>query len=67
MKRLIFIFYTSCFLTGAQNSTEFDKGNALYNEGNYKAAIQAYEVILENGFALCRTVLQFGELLLQTK
>ena len=49
MKRLIFIFYTCCFLTGAQNNTEFDKGNALYNEGNYKAAIQAYEVILEKG------------------
>jgi tetratricopeptide (TPR) repeat protein len=36
-------------LAGAQNNPEFDKGNALYNDGDYKAAIQAYEVILEKG------------------
>ena len=44
------MFFTCCFLTGAQNNPEFDNGNALYNNGNYEAAIQAYEVILEKGF-----------------
>lgn len=44
MKNLVFIFLLVSQVFLAQNS--FEKGNALYQKGNYAAAITAYESIL---------------------
>jgi len=41
----IFLFLSQAFL--AQNS--FDKGNALYQKGQYQEAIQVYESIIKDG------------------
>lgn len=49
MKRiiyLIFLFVTPLF---AQEQELFDKGNTAYNDGDYKAAINYYESILDSG------------------
>ncbi|MCX7546474.1 tetratricopeptide repeat protein [Xanthomarina sp. F1114] len=50
MKQIIysifFIFSSVCF---AQNTSLFEQGNALYNEGDYDQAILKYEAILNNG------------------
>lgn len=50
MKQIIysifFIFSGVCF---AQNTSLFEQGNALYNEGDYEQAILKYEGILDNG------------------
>lgn len=50
MKQIIysifFIFSSVCF---AQNTSLFEQGNALYNEGDYEQAILKYKAILENG------------------
>jgi len=43
---VLFIFSSVCF---AQNTSLFDQGNALYNDGEYEHAILKYETILENG------------------
>src|SRR5690554_7303899 len=43
---VLFIFSSVCF---AQNTSLFDQGNALYNDGEYEQAILKYETILENG------------------
>ncbi|MDG5490881.1 tetratricopeptide repeat protein [Psychroserpens sp. SPM9] len=50
MKQLIYIitlFISSLSL--AQNEAIFDQANALYNEGNYEAALGKYNTILESG------------------
>ncbi|HLV39241.1 tetratricopeptide repeat protein [Xanthomarina sp.] len=50
MKQIIysifFIFSSVCF---AQNTSLFEQGNALYNDGEYEQAILKYKTILENG------------------
>lgn len=47
------IFYIAVFLITSigfsQNEALFEKGNALYNDGNYEQAIEKYETILDNG------------------
>ena len=51
MKKLIFaiLFISSGFLFGQTNSALFEEANKLYNEGDYKNAIERYEQILESG------------------
>ncbi len=46
MKNLVFIFLLVSQVFLAQNS--FEKGNALYQKGNYEEAIAAYESILNS-------------------
>lgn len=45
------VFYTSVFLLSilgfSQNTSLFEKGNALYNDGKYQEAINKYQAILE--------------------
>jgi tetratricopeptide (TPR) repeat protein len=50
MKQLVYIcvFFLS-FISSAQNTSLFEQGNALYNEGDYEQAILKYDAILENG------------------
>ncbi|PWK20446.1 tetratricopeptide repeat protein [Xanthomarina spongicola] len=50
MKKIIYIYivFISTF-SFAQNSSLFEQGNALYNEGDYDQAILKYEAILNNG------------------
>jgi len=50
MKNLVYIFIvfiSTCSL--AQNSSFFEQGNALYNEGDFDQAILKYDAILESG------------------
>ncbi|MFL0353273.1 tetratricopeptide repeat protein [Xanthomarina sp. GH4-25] len=50
MKNLIYIFaFLLSFSAFAQNTSWFEQGNALYNEGDFEQAILKYETILENG------------------
>jgi tetratricopeptide (TPR) repeat protein len=50
MKKLVLItFFSLSFLTSAQNTILFEEGNALYNNGNYAAAIEKYLKIVDNG------------------
>ena len=46
MKKILFIFLLTTQVFFAQNS--FEKGNALYQKGNYKDAITAYESVLDS-------------------
>ena len=43
---IFFIFSSMCF---GQNTSLFEQGNALYNEGDYQEAIIKYESILDHG------------------
>ncbi|PWI30571.1 ion channel protein [Flavobacteriaceae bacterium LYZ1037] len=50
MKNLIYIFAFLLSISAfAQNTSWFEQGNALYNEGDFEQAILKYETILENG------------------
>ena len=46
MKKILFIFLLTTQVFFAQNG--FEKGNALYQKGNYKDAITAYESVLDS-------------------
>lgn len=46
MKKLVFIFLLTSQVFFAQNG--FDKGNALYQKGNYNDAISAYQSVLQS-------------------
>ncbi len=46
MKNLVYIFLCITSFVFAQSG--FEKGNALYQKGQYKQAIQAYESVLDN-------------------
>ncbi|MCX7551181.1 tetratricopeptide repeat protein [Xanthomarina sp. F2636L] len=50
MKHLVYIFVILLSVsTLAQNTSLFEQGNALYNEGDFDQAILKYEAIIENG------------------
>ena len=50
MKHLIYIFVLFySFSTLAQNTSLFEQGNVLYNEGDFEQAILKYEAVLNNG------------------
>lgn len=50
MKHLVYIVvFLLSFISSAQNTSLFEQGNALYNNGDYEQAILKYESILENG------------------
>ncbi|GGG37903.1 tetratricopeptide repeat protein [Bizionia arctica] len=50
MKQLVYIcVLLLSFITSAQNTSLFEQGNALYNEGDYDQAILKYNLVLENG------------------
>lgn len=49
MKKYLFLLILWTVPLLAQNESLFDKGNSAYNEGNYEAAKNSYEEILENG------------------
>lgn len=51
MKKLFFLLLILLAFSklDAQNKTLFDEGNTLYNEGDYKGAIEKYTSILESG------------------
>ena len=46
MKTINLLFFLSFALSWAQQDSRFVKGNRLYNDGNYRAAIESYEAIL---------------------
>jgi len=46
MKKILFIFLLTSTVFFAQNG--FEKGNALYQKGNYNEAIKAYESVLDS-------------------
>jgi tetratricopeptide (TPR) repeat protein len=46
MKKILFIFLITTQVFFAQNG--FEKGNALYQKGNYKDALTAYESVLDS-------------------
>lgn len=50
MKRILYILsFLLCLSVFAQNQDQFDKANALYNDGKYAEAIDNYMAILETG------------------
>ena len=49
MRTLVLLFLVSFFLVSSQSELDFEKANSLYNNGNYAAAAQSYESILNNG------------------
>ena len=50
MKKIAFLVCLLSFVFGfAQNEALFNKATALYNDGEYSAAIENYKKILENG------------------
>lgn len=49
MRVLALCFLASFFWGGSQGELDFKKANSLYNEGDYGAAIQAYEKIIDSG------------------
>ncbi|WJJ96925.1 tetratricopeptide repeat protein [Algibacter luteus] len=50
MKRILYILsFLLCLSVFAQNQAQFDKANALYNDGKYAEAIDNYMAILETG------------------
>lgn len=49
MKHLFYLFLLFVLPVMGQNSAIFEEGNKAYNEGDYDAAINNYEKILENG------------------
>src|SRR5690606_26947620 len=48
-KKLIFLFILFGYISQAQNSDLFEKGNAAYNDGDYETAVTSYETILQAG------------------
>ena len=46
MKTINLLFFLSFALSWAQQDSRFVKGNRLYNDGKYRAAIESYEAIL---------------------
>lgn len=48
-KSLYILLFLVTSLTFAQNESLFEQGNALYNDGDYEAAINKYESIIDNG------------------
>lgn len=49
MKKLIFLFILFGYISQAQNSALFEKGNTAYNDGDYETSVTSYETILEAG------------------
>lgn len=49
MKYLILVISFCFWSVGAQNMDLFEKGNTLYNEGQYADAIDQYQKLLDNG------------------
>ena len=46
MKTINLLFFLSFALSWAQQDSRFVKGNRLYNDGKYRAAIESYEAVL---------------------
>ena len=49
MKKYLFLLMLLTMPLLAQNESLFEEGNSAYNEGDYEAAKNSYEQILENG------------------
>jgi tetratricopeptide (TPR) repeat protein len=60
MKHLFYLIMLFALPALGQNLSHFEAGNEAYNEGEYEAAVNSYERILENGEASAEVYFNLG-------
>ncbi len=63
---IVSVCFASLPLVAAQVDAPFDKANILYEQGDYKAAAEAYRTLIENGGGSAATYFNHGNALYQS-